>query len=381
MSPNMPEGLIEASLDPLVTISPDGKITDVNEATIKVTGVPREQIIGADFSNYFTEPEKAREGYQQVFAKGLVFDYPLTIRQRDGRQTDVLYNASVYKDSGGNVIGVFAAARDITKRKRAEAELARHREHLEDLVKERTDQLETANAQLTEADRHKDEFLAMLAHELRNPLAPVRNAMAVLQYAGSTDPRLQRQSDIINRQVTHMARLLDDLLDVSRITRGKITLQMQPLHLTDVLAHAIEIATPLLQARKHTLHVTEPPDELLVEGDLDRLAQVVGNLLNNALKYTNEGGEIWLEAKRGKRSCRHWRARQRHGHRAGDVTTRFRPVCPSRPHTGARPRRVGDWSDDGEPSRADARRNGGGAQRGSGLWQRVHRAPARLARK
>ncbi len=90
--------LIEASLDPLVTISPEGKITDVNEATMKVTGVSRDKLIGTDFSNYFTEPEKAREGYQQVFAKGSVTDYPLTIRHKDGRLTDVLYNASVYRD-------------------------------------------------------------------------------------------------------------------------------------------------------------------------------------------------------------------------------------------------------------------------------------------
>ncbi|XIG13708.1 PAS domain-containing protein [Dehalogenimonas etheniformans] len=111
--------LIESSLDPLVTISPDGKITDVNEATIKVTGIPREKLIGTDFSNYFTEPEKAREGYLQVFAKGFVTDYPLTIRHRDGQLTDVLYNASVYKDSAGKVIGIFAAARDVTAQKQA----------------------------------------------------------------------------------------------------------------------------------------------------------------------------------------------------------------------------------------------------------------------
>ena len=102
-----------------MTISPDGKITDVNEATAKVTGLPREQLIGADFSNYFTEPEKAREGYRQVFAKGFVTDYPLTIRHKDGRLTDVLYNASVYKDARGDVLGVFAAARDVTAQKQA----------------------------------------------------------------------------------------------------------------------------------------------------------------------------------------------------------------------------------------------------------------------
>src|SRR6266849_1735392 len=111
--------LIEASVDPLVTISPEGKITDVNEATVKVTGAPREKLIGADFANYFTEPENAREGYQQVFSQGFVTDYPLTIRHADGRLTDVLYNASVYKDARGNVLGVFAAARDITAQKQA----------------------------------------------------------------------------------------------------------------------------------------------------------------------------------------------------------------------------------------------------------------------
>ncbi|MBI1912430.1 MAG: PAS domain S-box protein, partial [Deltaproteobacteria bacterium] len=111
--------LIEASLDPLVTISADGKITDVNEATINVTGIAREKLIGTDFANYFTEPEKAREGYKEVLAKGYVMDYPLTIRHKVGKLTDVLYNASVYKDFTGNVLGVFAAARDVTAQKQA----------------------------------------------------------------------------------------------------------------------------------------------------------------------------------------------------------------------------------------------------------------------
>jgi PAS domain S-box-containing protein len=119
--------LIEASLDPLVTISPEGKITDVNEATVKVTGVPRERLVGTDFANYFTEPEEAREGYRRVFSQGFVTDYPLTIRHVEGRLTDVLYNASVYKDASGKVLGVFAAARDINELKRTEAELAKQR--------------------------------------------------------------------------------------------------------------------------------------------------------------------------------------------------------------------------------------------------------------
>jgi PAS domain S-box-containing protein len=122
--------LIEASRDPLVTISPAGKITDVNEATIRVTGVARGPLIGTDFSDYFTEPDRAREGYLQVFAQGFVTDYPLTIRHTGGDLTHVLYNASVYKDAGGQVLGVVAAARDVTAQKEAEREVAKQRTQL-----------------------------------------------------------------------------------------------------------------------------------------------------------------------------------------------------------------------------------------------------------
>jgi PAS domain S-box-containing protein len=109
--------LIEASLDPLETISPEGKVTDVNEAAVKVTGIPRNKLIGSDFSSYFTDPDKARQGYQRVFDQGSVTDYPLTVRHKDGTLTDVLCNASLYRDTGGNVIGVFAAAREMTSQK------------------------------------------------------------------------------------------------------------------------------------------------------------------------------------------------------------------------------------------------------------------------
>ncbi|HZJ51119.1 MAG TPA: PAS domain S-box protein [Actinomycetota bacterium] len=125
--------LIESSLDPLVTISPEGKITDVNEATIKVTGVARGTLIGADFCDYFTEPDKAREGYLRVFVEGSTTDYPLTIRHRDGGLTDVLYNASVYRDTAGSVLGVFAAARDVTAQKQAETDASQRTRELERL--------------------------------------------------------------------------------------------------------------------------------------------------------------------------------------------------------------------------------------------------------
>ncbi|MDD5584769.1 MAG: PAS domain S-box protein, partial [Candidatus Omnitrophica bacterium] len=140
--------LIEASLDPLVTISVDGAITDVNEATVKATGIPREKLIGTEFPNYFTEPQKAKAGYQKVFAKGFVTDYPLTIRHRDGTLMDVLYNASIYRDIHGNVLGVFAVARDVTLLKQTEIELRRHRDSLEVLVKERTAELQESRERL-----------------------------------------------------------------------------------------------------------------------------------------------------------------------------------------------------------------------------------------
>ena len=138
--------LLEAALDPLVTIGQDGKITDVNHATESVTGFPREALVGADFTEYFTEPEKAREGYKQVFAEGFVTDYPLTIRHREGRLVDVLYNASVYRDMQGNVLGVFAAARDITERKRANEDLRKAVAYNRSLIESSLDPLVTISS-------------------------------------------------------------------------------------------------------------------------------------------------------------------------------------------------------------------------------------------
>jgi PAS domain S-box-containing protein len=147
--------LIEASLDPLVTINDIGKITDVNAATEKVTGYPREHLVGTDFSDYFTDPEKARTVYRQVFREGTVHDYELKIRHRDGHVTPVLYNAAVYRDENGNALGVFAAARDITERKRMEDKLHRAHDELEKRVVERTEQLEkTAEALSASEERY-----------------------------------------------------------------------------------------------------------------------------------------------------------------------------------------------------------------------------------
>jgi PAS domain S-box-containing protein len=161
---NYARSLIEASLDPLVTISVEGKILDVNEASIKVTGVSREKLIGTDFSNYFTEPKKAQKGYQQVFEKGFVADYPLTIKHQNQKLTDVLYNASVYRDGKGNVLGVFAAARDVTEQKWAKdlrianKELAFQNEEKE----KRAQELSLANKKLAFENEEKEKRAAEL---------------------------------------------------------------------------------------------------------------------------------------------------------------------------------------------------------------------------
>jgi PAS domain S-box-containing protein len=151
---------------------------------------------------------------------------------------------------------------------------------------------------LQEADRRKDEFLAMLAHELRNPLAPIRNAVQVMRVMSPPDPQLHWARDVIDRQVEDLTHLVDDLLDVSRITQGKVTLKKERVDLESVVARAVETSRPLIDARKHQFEMTLPPESVQLEGDLTRLGQVVSNLLNNAAKYTEEGGKIWLAAER-----------------------------------------------------------------------------------
>src|SRR4051812_11089288 len=165
--------LIEASLDPLITISTEGKITDMNQALANITGMTREKLTGTDFFDYFTERQKAREVYQEVFAKGSVADSPLTLRHKNGKLTDVLFNGSVYKDDGGNVLGIVIVARDVTEQKRIATELTEAKVFAElttRIAEEAKSKAETATRIAVDAVKAKQQFLSNMSHEIRTPM-------------------------------------------------------------------------------------------------------------------------------------------------------------------------------------------------------------------
>jgi signal transduction histidine kinase len=183
-----------------------------------------------------------------------------------------------------------ALEREVAERERAEEGLRQNNLELERRVAERTEALEAA-------DRRKDEFLAALAHELRNPLAPIRAAVEVMRLKGTADAQIENARGVVDRQVEHMTRLIDDLLDLSRITRDRLVLRTSRVQLADVVAAAVETSRPIIEQRGHTLSVDVPNRPVWIEADPARLAQVLSNLLTNAAKYTAHGGRIGIETR------------------------------------------------------------------------------------
>jgi PAS domain S-box-containing protein len=257
--------LIEASLDPLVTIAADGKITDVNDAAEEATGVERSRLVGSDFSTYFTEPEKARAGYRQAFAEGRVRDYPLALRHRSGRIAQVLYNASVYRNQAGEVAGVFAAARDITERKR-----------LEDSLRQRTLDLENAVREL-------EAFSYSVSHDLRAPLRSIDGFSQILleDYGGKVDAEGQDSLRRIRNASQNMGQLIDALLQLSRVMRGEMSRERVDLSILALsTAAVVQKAEP---ARRVHFQIRTG---LEAHGDRRLLAIALQNLLQNAWKFT-----------------------------------------------------------------------------------------------
>ncbi len=266
--------LIEASLDPLVTISIEGKITDMNEATANITGMTREELTGTDFFDYFTEPQKAREVYQEVFAKGSVADSPLTLRHKDGKLTDVLFNGSVYKDDRGNVLGVVIVARDVTDQKRIARELTEAKELAEKL----------AGA--------KDQFLASMSHEIRTPLNGIIGFTKILLRNDTTE--IQRhQLDAIKTSSDILLVLINDILDLAKIEAGKMNIETTELKLSELINSVL--GSFELRFQEKELKINKQYDDgipKILIGDPVRINQILLNLLSNSVKFTDHGGQI-----------------------------------------------------------------------------------------
>ncbi|MBF0560571.1 MAG: PAS domain S-box protein [Alphaproteobacteria bacterium] len=250
--------LIEASLDPLVTIDAKGKIQDVNSATEKVTGVPRDKLIGSDFSDYFTEPEKARIGYQRVFSQDYVTDYPLALRHVSGTVTDVLYNATIYRNEHGEVAGIFAAARDITARKKIEEELAR------------------SNAEL-------EQFAYVASHDLRQPLRMVTSYLILLRnkLGDTLDEEGQVFIGFAVDGAKRMDGLIQGLLEYSRV--GHAESVPSPVPLAKVVAEALlNLEVAIKESGADILVAENLPTVIGRQPELVRLFQ---NLVGNAVTY------------------------------------------------------------------------------------------------
>ncbi len=215
------------------------------------------------------------------------------VRRVDGSWGWAFSRAVPLLDAKGNILEWFGAATDITARKQADEEL-RQRERA---LAEAHEALKARTEQLREADRRKNEFLALLGHELRNPLAPIATASEALSLTRMSDPRAQIAIEVVKRQAGQLSRLVDDLLDVGRITQGRIHLRREPLELGAVIAQAVETVSPLMQEKGHELTVVSSDEPLYVNGDLTRLVQCVGNVLANAAKYTDRGGKIRVQAR------------------------------------------------------------------------------------
>lgn len=277
--------LIEASLDPLVTISPEGKITDVNKATESVTGVPRDQLIGSDFSNYFTEPSKAREGYRRVFSEGSVTDYPLAIRHTSGTVCEVLYNATVYRDITGKPEGVFAAARDVTQRNRAEKELALYQQHLEKLVEQRTAEVVKTAKELEQSNKDLEQFAYVASHDLQEPLRAVAGFISLLQkrYEGKLDEKAHEYIRHAVDGATRMQALIDGLLAYSRVETKGAALAPSSAQ------QSYEVAMANLRTSVEEAHAEVTADSLpKVRADGLQLTQLFQNLIGNAIKFRGE---------------------------------------------------------------------------------------------
>jgi PAS domain S-box-containing protein len=274
--------LIESNIDALMTTDPRGIITDVNKQMEALTGCTRDELIGAPFKSYFTDPERAQSSIRQALTQGKVTDYELTARGRDGRQTVVSYNVTTFYDRERKLQGVFAAARDVTERRR-----------LDQVVQEKNAELETAREVADKANLAKSDFLSSMSHELRSPLNAILG-FAQLMESGSPPllPAQKTSIDQILQAGWYLLQLINEILDLALIESGKLSLSLEPISLPDILLDCQAMMEP--HAHKSGIRVSFPrfDSPCFVNADRTRLKQVLVNLLSNAIKYNGAAGTV-----------------------------------------------------------------------------------------
>src|SRR5450432_2268676 len=274
--------LIESNIDALMATDPRGIITDVNKQTEALTGCTRDELIGAPFKNYFTDSSRAEAGINRVLAEGKVTNYELTARARDGKQTVVSYNATTFYDRSRRLQGVFAAARDVTERKRFEQAF------------------QESNVELESASRMKSEFLANMSHELRTPLNAIIGFSEVLRdglMGDMTDKQRGFIGDIFSSG-NHLLSLINDILDLSKVEAGTMMLDLESVSVSSLFANSLSIIREKAAARHISLGIEAEEELGSFQADARKVKQIAYNLLSNAVKFTVDGGKVTLRASR-----------------------------------------------------------------------------------
>ncbi|MDQ3444686.1 MAG: ATP-binding protein, partial [Pseudomonadota bacterium] len=300
------QALLESLQTGIVACNADGVLTLFNQATREFHGLPQEALPADQWAQHYnlyradgvTPLTKEEIPLFRALSGEHVRDVEMVIAPKKGKVRTVCASGQSFYDGAGKHLGAVVSMHDITEGKQAAAALREAHDDLEGRVAARTAELDAANSALQQADRRKDEFLATLAHELRNPLAPLRNGLQVMRLAGADANVVERARAMMERQLTQIIRLVDDLLDVNRISRGTFILRIERANLADIVHHALETCAPPIQDKQHRLTVSIPPAPIYVDADSARLSQALCNLLVNAAKFTPNGGEIRLDVRR-----------------------------------------------------------------------------------
>ena len=274
--------LFESNVDALMTTDPAGIITDVNKQMEMLTACTRDELLGSPFKAHFTDPEMAEASIRLVLGAKTISNYELTARDREGRQTEVSINATTFYDRERTLQGVFAAARDVTERKR-----------LDQVLREKNEELESARCEAEAASLAKSEFISSMSHELRSPLNAILGFGQLIE-SDSPPPTPKQQENVaqILGAGWHLLALIDEILDLAKAESGQMHLSREPVSLAEVIGECRDMVAPQAQQRGIRMTVTEPRGRLWASADRTRLKQVVLNLLSNAIKYNGHQGEI-----------------------------------------------------------------------------------------